>query len=90
MSDDAGQAETPSFGPITDERLGRAAFDGPAVHADRIVVTEAGGVVRIAVMESAFGGDILFRGAVAISLKSAEELSGMLAQTVKNVRARDG
>lgn len=89
MSDDAGQAETPSFGPITDERLGRAAFDGPAVHADRIVVTENGGVVRIAVMETAIGGDLLFRGAVAISLASARDLEGMLGQIIKNAVARN-
>lgn len=82
-------SDEPTFGPIVDETLGRTAFDGPAVHADRLVVTEHGGIVRLAVMESVFGGGIAFRGAVALSLKSAEELAGMLSQTVKNARDRD-
>lgn len=82
-------SDEPTFGPIVDETLGRTAFDGPAVHADRLVVTENGGIVRIAVMESTFGGGIEFRGAVALSLKSAEDLAGMLTEIIKNARARD-
>lgn len=83
------QSDEPTFGPLVDESLKRAAFGGPAIYTDRIVVTENDRVIRIAVMESSVEGEPLFRGAVAIPLRSARDLKGMLEQIIKNVEARD-
>ncbi|MDQ7262712.1 hypothetical protein NM680_13010 [Paracoccus sp. PS-1] len=78
----------PTFGPLVDEELKQVAFSGPAVHGDRVVVTESGGIVRVAVMEDMFGAGLAFRGAVAMSLGTASDLSGMLAKVVENAKVQ--
>lgn len=70
--------------------LSVVAFSRPAVLADRVLVSERGGVVRIAVAETALDGSLHFRGAVAVSLSFAAELADILGELVKNARARDG
>ncbi|MDQ7262282.1 hypothetical protein NM680_10800 [Paracoccus sp. PS-1] len=67
-----------------------AAFEGPAVYADRVLVSERGGVVRISVAETNLGGDLHFRGAIAVTMEFADELAQILAAVVNKAKADHG
>ncbi|RWR08539.1 hypothetical protein [Paenirhodobacter populi] len=77
----------PQFGKVP-ETLGAVAFSGPATVVNRVVVTEADGIVRISTMESDTNENVHFRGAVVMSLGLAEQLSEMLQHITASARSR--
>lgn len=80
--------QSPGFGPINDEALAAAASAGPAVYADRLVVTEREGVVRLSFVETGLNNELIFRGAAIISVEGADQLAGMLRSMVDAYRSR--
>lgn len=73
-----------------EDELSKVAFSISAVHADKVLVTERGGIVRIAVVETDLSGALHARGAIAVALPFAETLSEILKKIVENSETRKG
>lgn len=78
---------SPEFGPL-DEDIAEIIFSQPAFFADRIAITERGGVFRIGLAEEVPGKSPQFRGAFVISTEGAKQMQAMLKEMIGTVERR--